>query len=209
MLASFGAQSRILLVALLGSAACGGSSKPGLDTKFADPDDPAYAARQDGVTDPRISRSAGVEGGLVVLWPRVVPADGSEDSVAEALQAELTQMANHVRSSERVDVRPSPERTCPRAGCIAPSLSAVLLHKGGGCAVVLALQAAGESETHLVPWLGQMDILDEVIPYREPPESHVRPTDFVRCDEVGSLLTAESERIEAAVRAFADPSVSD
>ena len=65
---------------------------------------------------PEISRSVGVKGGVVVLWPRVLPAtaDPAVQVEAQKLQARLTAMAEAAAPAAPRDVRPTPERVCPR-----------------------------------------------------------------------------------------------
>src|SRR5688572_6224699 len=80
----------VALIVLLHLVACGSSST---STEHAtpppDPYDPAYAARFDGTMDPRVSVSPGPEGGVVVLWPRIVTAAGVHAPEAADIQARL------------------------------------------------------------------------------------------------------------------------
>src|SRR5689334_3604159 len=102
-------------------------------------------ARGDG---PEISRSLGRKGGVVVLWPRV--SGDANDVAAGKVQAALAKIAGGV--SETVDVRPSPERVCPKeTGCRAVALGAVLVVQGEGCAVVATVSAPGKTPATLVP----------------------------------------------------------
>jgi len=182
-------------------AGCGGSAPP---PDFADPDDPAYAAAQDrGTTDPRVSTSGGEPGGYVVLWPRIIPSAGAEalGAQAAALQERLAAMATEAAAGRPVDVRPEPERVCPRDGCAAASVGAVLLHQGGSCAVVAVTARPGRAPAHLAAWAGRVDVLAATVPFREPPEERLRVGDLVPCRDLAAALDARAEEILREVRA--------
>ena len=68
---------------------------------------------------PEISRSGGVTGGVVLLWPRVIPRseDPQTDQDAAFVQGQLRAAIARALPGRPVDVRPNPERVCPRAGC--------------------------------------------------------------------------------------------
>ena len=87
---------------------------------------------------PEISRSVGVENGVIVFWPRIIPGteSASAQQLAGELQAHVVTMVEGVLPGRTVDVRPEPERACPRAGCVAMTVGALLLKRGSGCAVV-------------------------------------------------------------------------
>lgn len=152
---------------------------------------------------PEISTSAGPRGGLVVLWPRIVPESAEPEitALAAEVQAWLAEVAG--RTGRAVDVRPAPERACPRAsgGCRATSVSAVLAHEGGGCALVAAMGGPGEAPVTLHPWVGRVQVREATVPFREPPEAGLRVADFVPCGEVRAQLAEREDLIVDALRA--------
>lgn len=155
--------------------------------------------------DPRISRSAGEPGGVVLLWPRVVPADDSEttNAIADGIQRHMRGVVERALPGRPVDVRPSPERTCPKAGCAGVAFGALLVRRGEGCAVVAMVMPAGTSEpTTLVDWAGALKLARTQIPFRAYPESEVTISDFAACADLpGSLSAREDEIVEALTRA--------
>lgn len=134
---------------------------------------------------PEISRSVGEEGGVIVLWPRVVPKsdDPAVQELAAAVQARLSSTAKQI--ADNVDTRPEPERVCPKGnGCKAVSLGAVVTVKGGGCSVVALVGPPGVSSTRLVPWIGGVELRATTVPFREPPENQITVAEFAPCDKV-------------------------
>ncbi|HHH29761.1 MAG TPA: hypothetical protein ENK57_15640 [Polyangiaceae bacterium] len=190
----------LLLVGSL--SGCGGSASAAEQT-FPDSNDPAYAAQFDGHVDPRVSTSRGAPGGFVVLWPRIVPADpeGALSPVAADLQRRLVAFATEAASGGPIDVRPEPQRVCPRAGCEGASVGAAILHVRGSCAVIAVTSTPGPSRAHLDAWAGRMDVINNDPPFRDPPEEHVRVQDFVPCDQLGEALDARAREILTSVRA--------
>ena len=191
------------LAFLLVLAACGGPETPGLDTEFPDANDPAYAASLNAEVDPRVSTSAGVEGGIVVLWPRVIPASESFSDEATRVQRRLVELANRGREMDLVDVRPEPERVCPGSGCLAASVGAVLLHSETDCAVVVSVSPPGRNPARLVHWTADVDIRRTVVPFREPPEEHVDVQDFRPCSQLAADLSENTADIEQALQELA------
>lgn len=197
--------NRLLLIVALFTpwvAGCGGSSASSTTT-FQDSNDPAYAAAQDGHMDPRVSTSGGEPGGYVVLWPRIVPADpnGEMTETASMIQNRLIAFAQESAAGHPVDVRPDPQRVCPRAGCAAASVGAAILHARGSCAVVVTTSAPGTGRAHIDPWAGRIDVLNADPPFRDPPEEHVRVRDFVPCAELAASLDENAEGVLLNVRA--------
>lgn len=171
-----------------------GTTDPGSGGDPAAPPPPTPS----GADDPRISTSAGPEGGIVVLWPRVTPAS---DSVPAAdVQAALRVIAERAAAGRPVEVRPDPERACPQAGCRATALGAVLLHSGNGCAVVATVSAPGRTPQRLVAWVGNVNIRTFEVPFRQPPEGHVRIDDFASCAELAGSLQENTGQIETTLR---------
>ncbi|MBN2495136.1 MAG: hypothetical protein JXR96_11130 [Deltaproteobacteria bacterium] len=156
---------------------------------------------------PTISRSRGVAGGVVVLWPRIVPGSASAESrdIARALQARLRALVARELPGRPIDSRPEPERVCPQAGCEAFSAGALLIRRGQGCAVVALLSPPGPSAARLVRWAGELRLKQQSVAFRKPPESHVTVTDFASCAELASELDANAERVERALRMLTSP----
>src|SRR5436190_1657928 len=85
---------------------------------------------------PEISRSTGVDGGTVVFWPRIVPrsSDPTTHDLAAAVQGRAADIARKAAPGKPPDVRPEPERVCPRAGCVGVSVGVLLVRRGDACA---------------------------------------------------------------------------
>jgi hypothetical protein len=152
----------------------------------------AFAAGGDA---PEISRSVGKVGGVVVLWPRVIPPDDAFQAQAVAVQQKLKQIAAEAMPSAGMDVRPSPERVCQRTtGCKGVALSAIILHKDKGCALVASVSPRGQSDATLVPWAGKLKLLQPTTKFREPPEDQLQVIDFSKCDAF--LKEADVQRVK-------------
>lgn len=138
---------------------------------------------------PEISRSVGQSDGIVVLWPRIAPRteDPAVVELTRLVQARLRAIALDTYG-EKVEVRPMPERVCPRQGCTAPTLSAIVTVQGEACAVVATLSSPGQSPTRLVPWAGGAEVKGGEAPFREPPESYVKVTEFAKCADLKKAL---------------------
>lgn len=150
--------------------------------------------------DARVSRSAGVEGGVTVLFPRVMGLPGGEPA---ALQAHMVELAGRLFPDRPIDVRPDPERVCPRSGCNGVSLGALLVVRNGTCATVGIVGGPGATDLTLTRWSGRLIVRDRVIAFREPPESHVVLQDSSPCDQLLEHLTVEDYAVEEALRAAA------
>lgn len=154
---------------------------------------------------PEISRSVGVEGGVVVLWPRVIPRSDSATTRAAAfvVQRELARLAAEVLPGRAIDVRPEPERVCPQQGCATWTVGAVLVHQGDACVVVATVSGPGRSAATLVPWAGAVDLKGASVPFREPPESLLSIRDFQACNALGAPLAAGGAAVGQALAALA------
>ena len=154
-----------------------------------------------------ISRSPGPEGGVIVLWPRIIP--GSEasrtSSLAKQLQARLKKLVGDALPGRVIEKRPEPERVCPQAGCRATSVGLVLARKGQGCVAVVVLGRPGRTLRRLVPWIGKVKLKKEWIPFRKPPESFLTIEDFARCDELVARSYGDTAEIEKMIRAAEPP----
>lgn len=176
------------------SAAQPGSSPQGEGEAIVESGDTGGSAQ-----DPRISTSPGEEGGAVVLWPRVM---GNEDEPAGMVQRRLRRLVQQAMPDAPVDVRPDPERSCPREGCKGVAVGALFAGMGNGCAVVAFVIPPGAEPMTLVPWAGGVKLKRTTIPFRDPVENHVEVNDFESCDELdGALAEGEDEVLEAIRRA--------
>lgn len=150
---------------------------------------------------PEISRSVGVEGGVVVFWPRVIPRSDDVGPVAGELRKQLEAVVGEALPGRAVDVRPEPERVCPRTGCAAMTVGVLLAHNAGGCAAVALVSGPGKSETRLVPWAGKVELKAVTVPFRDHPESQVTVRDMVPCTELVASLAARRGEVVEAIRA--------
>lgn len=156
---------------------------------------------------PEISKSQGTAGGVVVLWPRIIPRsdDPKVADFANRVQARLERIAG--KASSTVDRRPSPERVCPKGeGCKAVSLGAVFAMKDQGCAVIAVVGPPGTKDVKLVPLAGSVKLASETSPFREPPENQVTVTEFVPCEKLlmdleQNVILEGEENVAKAVEA--------
>jgi hypothetical protein len=162
---------------------------------------------------PEISKSRGERGGYVVLWPRIVPRDDDPTTleIASLLQARLRSMAEKAAPGAPVDVRPDPERACPRdGGCVATSLGAVLSRKGGACAAAATIGAPGTSPVRVLGWAGTVTTKDATAGFRDPPESLLVVQEWAKCEDLLAQLRSnaapsDETEIAKAVAAGAAP----
>jgi hypothetical protein len=184
-------------------SACGGAEDkplpPGRPAP-ADPVAPPAPAEPDG---PHISRSVGVEDGAIVFWPRVIPKtdDPKITAVATDLQRRLFDVTAKVVKKELIDMRPEPERVCPKAGCKAMTVGVLLTHSGGGCTAIALVSGAGTAPAELVPWGGKVSLAKTDVPFREYPENEVTIRDAVPCDQLASKLGERDGAVRAAIKA--------
>ncbi len=152
-----------------------------------------------GPAGPEISRSRGPRGGVVVLWPRIVPEEAPPDlrAMAGRLQARLYAAAATVLGTRRVEIRPEPERTCPERGCRAVAASLVLGHRDSGCVLLLALGEPDGGPVRLRQIAGAVDIDRPVLQFREPPERGFVITEFASCASLEAVF--EDEAVARAV----------
>lgn len=182
---------------MLALSGCGGGAASSSEVVVSDEASGGEGAVVIEDDDPRVSRSAGEEGGVVVLFPRVM---GLPDDEAARLQAHMVEVARRVFPNRPMDVRPDPERVCPRTGCQGISLGALLVVQDGACATVGIIGAPGTTDLTLTRWSGQLTVRDQAIPFREPPESHVTLHDRVPCSELEANLAQEDNAVEEAMR---------
>ncbi|MCC6523398.1 MAG: hypothetical protein IT373_12135, partial [Polyangiaceae bacterium] len=109
---------------------------------------------------PEISRSLGAADGVVVFWPRIIPrsTDPATTKLAKDVQDHLVELVKKALPGKAVDVRPEPERVCPRDGCVAMTVGVLLTSTEGGCVTVGLVAGPGKAESHLVPWGGAVQL---------------------------------------------------
>jgi hypothetical protein len=184
---------------LLLLAACGGSPTPATSTTSSAPPVEGTPPTTSSSDAPEISRSPGVEGGIVILWPRM--KDPALAPIAAQIQQRLADIAKRALPGRPIDIRPSPERVCTRSGCKAIAIGAGLLQSGGeACAVIAFVSQPGPSDQIIVPWVGDMQLKAPVAAFREPPESQVQVKDYARCTTIVDGLAAREKDVEAAIK---------
>ena len=101
---------------------------------------------------PEISHSKGQAGGIVVLWPRIIPGADAEANAAIAgqIQQKVKAVAEKALPGRPVDMRPKPERVCPKAGCDAMSVNILFNRNSNSCVAVALINAPGTSPTKLI-----------------------------------------------------------
>jgi len=159
-----------------------------------------------GQDAPEISRSVGTPGGVLVLWPRIVvprggPAKPDTETVALAgrMQQRLAVLAKRARPGAAIEVRPEPERVCPRKGCQAMSIGLLLTRAGAGCAAIALVSGPGTAPAELVPWAGEVRLSASSVPFREPPERALGVTDYVRCSDLEHAAEAQDGAVQGAL----------
>ena len=143
----------------------------------------------------RISRSRGVPGGVVVLWPRVVPGTLADETRAQVagVQQRMAALVARALPGVAVDVRPEAERVCPQAGCLGAAFGAVFTRRRGGCVVLATVSPPGRSPARLLPWGGVVELKAVQAAFRSPPESQITIRDYVPCGELLSTLDKTDE----------------
>jgi hypothetical protein len=120
--------------------------------------------------------------------------------IAAAVQARAASVARRV--FKEVDVRPEPERVCPKTGCQGVSVGLLLARAGGGCSVVAMVSPPGPSPAHLVPWSpGVVKLKAPTVRFREHAENVVGVKDYGRCEKLPADLAGKDADVEAALRA--------
>lgn len=153
---------------------------------------------------PEISHSKGVAGGVVLLYPRIIPSSIADENrgLASEVQLHLKGTIERALPGRAVDVRPAPERVCPRGGCEGTSVNVLFSRNGPGCMVVALVGKAGESPLKLIPWAGVVELRSDLVPFREPPESQVTIKDYVPCDKLIQAMNDNESFVEAAIRSI-------
>jgi hypothetical protein len=155
---------------------------------------------------PEISHSRGVAGGVVVLYPRVIPSATLAENTthANAVQQKMKQLVEKALPGKPIDVRPSPERVCPKAGCEAMSINVLFTRNNNSCAAVALINGPGVSMTKMVPWGGEIAFKgSDTIQFRDMPENFVTIKDYANCDQLVVEMGKQDAFVEAALRAAA------
>lgn len=164
------------------------------------PDDPKYR-------DKRVSSSAGVEGGVVILWPRIVPATIADENrqLTSSLQQHVRSLVEKTLPGRPLDIRPEPERVCPRTGCKGVSINILFHRNNTGCVAIALINAPGTSDTQMIPWAGGIEFKQgqTSVPFREPPESHVTVKDYALCTGLLETMKAQDAVVANALKASA------
>ncbi|MEZ4318979.1 MAG: hypothetical protein R3F61_15805 [Myxococcota bacterium] len=138
-----------------------------------------------------VTTSRGRNDGLVVFWPRIIPStlDSEVSATAAQLQQRLVDIAKRAAPIAHRDVRPEPERVCPRdRGCRATSLGVLLGQRDGGCVAVALLGPPGTEDLELVPLAGTVELASTTVPFRATPEDAVTVREFVPCSKLQNAI---------------------
>ncbi len=197
----------VAAVVVWGLAACGAThAQMPLHSDNEVPDE-SQAPEADDNDAPEISRGVGRPGGVIVLWPRIVHSRGDSAAPDDETRALATRIQRHLASLVHrelpgvpVDVRPEPERVCPRSGCVAVSVGVLLTRSGQkGCSATALVAPPDVAPARLVPWAGRVEPTQQIVPFREHAEEFVRVRDLARCD---TLLEAAADRDKDVVEAI-------
>lgn len=153
----------------------------------------------------QVSKSAGVAGGVTVLWPRIIPREIVDENrdLAAALQQQMRRIVEKHLPGRPIDFRPEPERVCPQGGCAGASVGLLLSRSGHGCLVLALVSGPGASPTKIVPWVGKVQLRADTIGFREWPESQIVVSDFVPCNALLTTMDAGEASVAAALKAAA------
>ncbi|WAS97187.1 hypothetical protein [Nannocystis punicea] len=186
-------------------SAGGGTTDPAGGTTGAGPGVVAGSPNDTRFLAPEISHSKGVPGGVVVLFPRIIPSAiaAENQSYGQQIQQKMKQLVEKALPGRPIDVRPSPERVCPKAGCDAMSIGVLFTRQNNSCVAVALVNAPGVSTTKLVPWGGEITLKADPIQFRDPPENFVTIKDYANCDQLVAEMGKQDSFVEAAVRAAA------
>jgi hypothetical protein len=204
-----GAYAHVLIGALTLACSSTASERP-----YRSGDDPPSSAVAPEATPPapvldegdapEISRSVGSENGIVVLWPRIVLSrsgptkpDDETRAIAGRLQSRLAEIVRKGAGGKTVEVRPEPERVCPRSGCKAVSVGLVLARAGKGCAAAALISGPGTVPARVVPWLGGVTANQTSVPFRQPPEGAIDVRDYLTCAGVADAKGADDDVAKA------------
>jgi len=141
------------------------------------------------------------------MWPRIIPKKARQQTrgLALSLQNEMRKMVEQVLPGRPIDVRPEPERVCPRGGCKGVSVGSLIIRDDEGCLVIALIGRPGDYPLRLIPWVGDMRLKKEWVTFREPPESSVIISDYAKCNQVISGLKDKARWVREAILTAANP----
>jgi len=193
----------------------GGAATTAGDPNAGDPNAAGQGGAQGGQEDlyksdpnrflaPEISHSKGTKGGVVLLYPRIIPASVAAEAgpLASQVQQRLGAIAQRALPGRPIDIRPRPERACPKGGCDGMPINVVFSKSGNACMVVAVIGGPGETPQRLIPWAGEVVFRSDTVPFRDPPESQITVKDYAPCDALMNTLTDNESFIEAAIRSM-------
>lgn len=153
-----------------------------------------------------VSKSGGDAEGVVVLWPRIIPASTAETlaPLAARAQSRMSGLVAQALPGRTINQRPAPQRSCPQAGCQGVSLGMVLGNVGQGCVAVALIGPPGQSPRQIVPWAGDVTLKAPTSPWRGQPESMFKITEFVPCKDLVTAMAAGDAAVSAALTAAAN-----
>lgn len=186
----------------------GPATTPGLTATAAPapaPTNPPPQPQAETLEERQVSKSAGVAGGVTVLWPRIIPRDIVDDNrgLAAALQQQMRRIVEKHLPGRPIDFRPEPERVCPKNGCAGVSVGLLLSRQSQGCLVLALISRPGVSPTKIVPWVGKVQLRSDTVGFREWPESQITVSDYVPCTSLLTTMDAQEPAIAAALQAAA------
>jgi len=195
-----------LLAALLFHAPGCATTTPPQETKTEQgaatsaEEDPEATTQTRLVAGEFVSKSRGVEDGLLLLYPRIIPSaeTTAQRGPALALQARLGKLLADAYPERPLDVRPEGERVCIKTGCLAASVGVLIIVQDTQCVAVVSVTAPGVAEHALMPWAGTVSVALSV-PFREPLESYVKIGDMVPCSQLADVTLDREERIREAL----------
>ena len=154
-----------------------------------------------------VSSSAGVEGSIIVFWPRIIPKEIVDENrdLAAALQKHVRAVVERHFPNRSIDFRPEPERVCPKAGCTSVSIGTLISRRKHGCLVLALVQRPGVSPLKIIPWAGKVELKSDTVGFREYPENQVTVADYVPCDSLLKTLDAEEPKVVDALKAATPP----
>lgn len=211
--------SSLVAVTILVAAGCdqpgttppsstGPAPQPTLGATAAPAPQPTAAPQAPGpeTTEERnVSKSAGVVGGVTLLWPRIIPRDivDANRDLAAALQQRMKSIVEKHLPGRTIDYRPEPERVCPKTGCAGVSVGLFLSRKDNGCLVLALVSKPGQSPTKIVPWVGKVTLRSDTVGFREWPESQIQVADYVNCNSLLTTMDAQEAAVAEALKAAA------
>lgn len=166
---------------------------------------PPAAPGPESAEERHVSKSAGVAGGVTLLWPRIIPREIVDENrdLAAALQQRMKTIIEKHLPGRPIDYRPEPERVCPKTGCAGVSVGLLLSRSGQGCLVLALISRPGASPTRIVPWVGKVTLRADTVGFREWPESQITVADYIPCNSLLTTMDAQEAAVGEALKAAA------